>query len=353
MLTTSCAFALAWGCASGTTEDNPGTGGSAAGPSCTASTWYRDSDGDGYGNEEDVEEACEQPAGYIVEGGDCDDTRSFIHPGADEDCATNADYNCDGSSGYQDVDEDGVAACDDCDDSNPTAYPDADEICDGVDNDCDGLVDLDDEPDEELCPTLANATGLCEMEACVFSCETDYFDINQDLSDGCECLGQPAPTNIGDTCETAVDLGNLTDAMADVVTVDGNSPTTARETWFVVSAIDDIDTAGDEYHVDGRFLTNPNGAYVMDVYRDGCPASGGTQIATLEPDSFDWYVDFPITSVGCSGPPPCGEGDCSAIPSDSVNLCEDDSAVYAIRITRTDGLPSCDLYSLELSNGLY
>src|SRR5262249_19881593 len=35
-------------------------------------------------------------------------------------------------------------ACgDDCDDKNPNAYPGGAEICDGVDNDCDGVVDND------------------------------------------------------------------------------------------------------------------------------------------------------------------------------------------------------------------
>ena len=42
-----------------------------------------------------------------------------------------------------DEDGDGVLAAEDCDDSNPAIYPEAEEICDGLDNDCDGEVDLD------------------------------------------------------------------------------------------------------------------------------------------------------------------------------------------------------------------
>ena len=40
-----------------------------------------------------------------------------------------------------DVDGDGYSFTDDCDDSNPLVYPDTEEICDGVDNNCDSVVD--------------------------------------------------------------------------------------------------------------------------------------------------------------------------------------------------------------------
>jgi hypothetical protein len=40
-----------------------------------------------------------------------------------------------------DADGDGWATTEDCDDNDPTTHPGATEICDGVDNNCDGLVD--------------------------------------------------------------------------------------------------------------------------------------------------------------------------------------------------------------------
>jgi hypothetical protein len=40
-----------------------------------------------------------------------------------------------------DEDGDGASSCVDCDDRNPSRKPGADEACDGVDNDCDGIVD--------------------------------------------------------------------------------------------------------------------------------------------------------------------------------------------------------------------
>jgi hypothetical protein len=78
-------------------------------------TWYLDSDGDGFGVEADTVTACDAPSGYVAEsklGFDCDDTDQAHHPGATEDdCADPNDYNCDGSVSYEDADEDGWAAC--------------------------------------------------------------------------------------------------------------------------------------------------------------------------------------------------------------------------------------------------
>jgi MYXO-CTERM domain-containing protein len=64
------------------------------------------------------------------------------YPGAPETCTDTVDYNCDGSIGYTDADGDGYAACLECDDSNAAVYPGAVEVCDGLDNDCDGNIDL-------------------------------------------------------------------------------------------------------------------------------------------------------------------------------------------------------------------
>ena len=127
--------------------------------------FYQDLDGDGFGGSTTIQ-SCTQPSGYVVQGGDCDDSDATINPNAVEVC-DGIDNNCDGvvdenpvdgTTWYVDSDSDGygfiqisVVACsqpdgyvansDDCDDNNAQVNPGATEIEDGIDNDCDGEVD--------------------------------------------------------------------------------------------------------------------------------------------------------------------------------------------------------------------
>ena len=137
-------------------------------PAVTEHDWYEDADADGYGNPDITTSAAEQPSGYVADNTDCDDQDANINPAATEVC-NSVDDNCDGTvdedlltTFYQDADADGfgdadvsTAACEmpdgyvedatDCDDTSADAYPGALEFCDGLDNDCDGLTDDDDD----------------------------------------------------------------------------------------------------------------------------------------------------------------------------------------------------------------
>lgn len=128
-------------------------------------TYYRDADGDGYGDSANTTDSLSQPTGYVTDATDCDDTNDTIYPGADEIAWDWIDQDCNGSdlqeliTYYYDADTDGYGGSDysyqgitvdppygysltndDCDDTDDTIYPGAVEISgDTIDQDCDGI----------------------------------------------------------------------------------------------------------------------------------------------------------------------------------------------------------------------
>jgi hypothetical protein len=245
-----------------------------------------------------------------------------------------------------------VPACNDCDDTRNDVLPGGTEVCDGADNDCNRAIDDGDL--DVLCP-VENGQGVCAgSDGCaVGTCDGEHDDVNGSIADGCECLIAPLPASAGASCETAVDLGTFTDSLQDLASVNGNGAPAGREVWYTFSAVDDVDTNGDEFHVDVRFTTNPGDAYVIDVYRNGCPGTG-EEVAAGEFGVFDWFTDQSYTTVGCTLGGACGEGNCGTVANAPGQCqCDDDTATFHVRIRRADGLTSCDAYAVELSNGVY
>jgi hypothetical protein len=118
--------------------------------------------------------------GLDYDGEDCDDTNPDIYPGAvelcngfDDDCDMRIDDDdpdmplAEESNWWPDLDEDGYGDEDaevlkscaqrpltadnfaDCNDEEPLVNPDGIEVCNGLDDDCDGLFD-DDDPDTDV-----------------------------------------------------------------------------------------------------------------------------------------------------------------------------------------------------------
>lgn len=128
-------------------------------------TWYIDSDADGFGNILFDSISCIDLIGYVFDNTDCNDTNILIYPGAieicdyfDNDCNGIIDDNLTYIHSFEDADDDNYGnievdslACEipdgfveddsDCDDTNPFIYPGADEILNGLDDNCDQLID--------------------------------------------------------------------------------------------------------------------------------------------------------------------------------------------------------------------
>ena len=204
--------------------------------------YYVDADDDGYGTPIGAVEACEMPEGYVDNRDDCDDGSALVSPDQPEAC-NGTDDNCDGridegvsTTYYSDADGDGfgdtesafpscgsptgvVSLPGDCDDTNPLINPAADEVCDGVDQDCDGVAD-----DGAVDGTVASymdvdgdgfGAGAAVIECTVPSgyspVDGDCDDFDPFVSpDALEvCNGQD------DDCDAAVDEGLLTEFYTD------------------------------------------------------------------------------------------------------------------------------------------
>ncbi|TMI79633.1 MAG: T9SS type A sorting domain-containing protein, partial [Bacteroidetes bacterium] len=176
-------------------------------------TWYRDSDGDGYGNPSVHVTANVQSAGYVSDHSDCDDTKASVHPGATEIPDDGIDQDCDGydlKTWYQDQDGDGygnpsvhqtanaqplryVSDHTDCDDTKASINPGVQEIPDdGIDQDCDGYDLTTWYQDSD-----GDGYGNPAVHQTANTRPPGYVDNNQDCNDGNASV-HPKATEIPD-----------------------------------------------------------------------------------------------------------------------------------------------------------
>jgi len=172
--------------------------------------YYRDSDGDGYGNKNDNLTSCSQPLGYILNNQDCNDNNLNINPSATEVC-DNVDNNCNSQ-----IDEElnqsqscsaGIGACfrtgiqikicsagswGDWGSCSASPGSPIAESCNNVDDDCNGIVD-----DNVTTISGCNQVGYCS--GAFKTCSAGSFGTCSKVPQTETC------NNIDDNCDGSVD----------------------------------------------------------------------------------------------------------------------------------------------------
>jgi hypothetical protein len=176
--------------------------------------------------------------GFAECAGDCNDDDPAVNPSAVEVCGDAADTDCDGTVPYDelDLDGDGTSTCaGDCNDGDPLVAPGAAERCNGLDDDCNDVIDNDvpDTDNDGICDALddcpddsgndSDGDGVCDSDdQCVGFDAFGDADGDGLCDDGLAdvCVGEDASGDAdGDGhCALLVDgtTGDCDDAQASV-----------------------------------------------------------------------------------------------------------------------------------------
>ena len=297
---------------------------------CTGVDSGVDTDGDGFSDEEEVAGGTDplRPDNTDRDGDghddarfggdDCDDGRADVYPGAAEVWYDGVDQGCDGGDD-NDQDGDGYAVSwqggTDCDDTDGDAYPGSPEFNDGVDNDCNGLVEEGDPDGDGVLTGVEAAIGSdWSIPDTDGDGVWDGDEIGDDPShpldtDGDGLSDWEDSDDDGDGVPTADEIGgyDATDRSADLPDLDGDLLPDHR----------DSDADGDGYGdaVEGQIDTDGDGAA---DFQDG--DDDGDGLSTLDERQADSDRD------GDADPDADGDGTPNDRDSDSDNDGRDDAA---------------------------
>ena len=220
------------------------------------------------------------------------------------------------------TDRDGDGFTDDCDDDNAAVFPGAAEYCDGLDNDCNTLVD-DDPVDDILYFQDADADGFGNAEESVWSCDPPTGYVTNDL----DCNDEDARFNPGaieSDCEDASDyncdgsVGHVDadgDGFAACADCDDSDAAVNDDASEICNDIDDDcdgDTDADDPDLSDGTL------YYGDSDGDG---HGGQQYEAIGCEAPAGYVD---NSEDCDDLEPLTYPSAAEICDEEDNDCDGD-----------------------------
>ncbi|MFT6017305.1 MAG: hypothetical protein ACI9CQ_000078 [Saprospiraceae bacterium] len=257
---------------------------------------------------------------------DCDDNNPNISPGEPEIPNNAVDENCDGIALMIDVDMDTYNSDVDCDDNNPAVNPGATEICDGIDNNCDGMIDegltfviyyadTDGDGFGDLNTTLDTCTITAPMGYVSNSTDCDDTNnmLNPSITETCDgidnnCDGQ---TDEGFTQVTYYqDLDGDTYGNAnDSITTCGTPP--------MDYVLDNTDCDDFEFNINNSITEICDG---IDNNCDGQIDEGFTLFAYFQDNDGDDFGDDSQMIISCESVTPVGYSDSGGDCNDNNNI---------------------------------
>ena len=300
---------------------------------CTfATTWYADSDSDGFGDPNTSQSACSQPAGYVANSTDnCDGDAAKTDPGT-----------CGCGNVDVDIDSDGVCdTSDNCTDTSACNYSDAGNgACTFattwyVDSDSDGFGDPNTSQSACSQPAgyVANSTDNCDGDAAKTdpgTCGCGNVDVDID-SDG--------------VCDTS---DNCTNASACNYSDAGNGACTFATTWYADSDSDgygDPNTSQSACSQPAGYVANSTDNCDGDAAKTDPGTCGcGTADADVDGDSVadcnDNCTDVAANNYNDAGNAACtydSPPSSSSVTADLVTACNGDSVEIELDALHTFG----------------
>jgi hypothetical protein len=241
--------------------------------------------------------------GFTEDEGDCNDAVPGVNPYASDLVGDTIDQNCDGVDGT-DFDSDTYASeasgGSDCDDTDPTTYPNAAEVWyDGIDQQCDGVVEDSDQDGDGYDAEIVGGDDCADLDPAI---HVDVLEDNTNgVDDNCNGLvdqfsvvmtwtpGLTVPDLQADTVYLTLDFTDLPEDSDGLLVVDGPVGNIyAPFQWVGSSAIIEVTPTNSAW--DTILDADPTHTYALDIgaacYTWGSNPNPGLGCAMVDPTTL-------------------------------------------------------------------